>query len=85
MVTAMSGEKSSSQAPPAGVSGHGEHPGSQSNNNANPSSQQQDNKKKDDEPKLPPSLAFTAQAHPATLIAPAAQDSPNYLTYKKVG
>uniref|UniRef100_A0ABD2WLJ1 Regulator of G-protein signaling 7 n=1 Tax=Trichogramma kaykai TaxID=54128 RepID=A0ABD2WLJ1_9HYME len=33
---------------------------------------------------VPPTLAFTAQAHPAVLTAPAPQDSPNYLTYKKM-
>lgn len=91
MVTAMSGEKSSQAPAAAGASGsvrdnrsssqHDDVGGIQKlastcNNNGD----NQTEKKQ----QLPPSLAFTAQAHPATLTAPVAQDSPNYLTYKKV-
>ncbi|XP_058806837.1 regulator of G-protein signaling 7 [Phymastichus coffea] len=76
MVTAMSGDKSSSSSSSSGDGGGGG--GQQQASGRRPSG--------GDGLKglLPPSLAFTAQAHPATLTAPVAQDSPNYLTYKKM-
>ena len=74
MVTAMSGEKSSQPEDGPGAGGEPQAPKQQP---------QQQQRGSQSGPRLPPSLAFTAHAHPATHIMPAAQDSPNYLTYKK--
>ncbi|XP_008206364.1 regulator of G-protein signaling 7 isoform X1 [Nasonia vitripennis] len=85
MVTAMSGEKSS-QAPAAAGASSSDRDRQQDDGDiqklatCNNNGDNQTEKKQ----QLPASLAFTAQAHPATLTAPVAQDSPNYLTYKKM-
>ncbi|XP_011500777.1 PREDICTED: regulator of G-protein signaling 7 [Ceratosolen solmsi marchali] len=86
MVTAMSVEKSS-QAPGPGASGaehshhqHHQHHHHHLHHHHNLHQQQQ----RDEMATTGPPLAFVTQVHPANLTAPAAQDSPNYLTYKKM-
>ncbi|XP_023246159.1 regulator of G-protein signaling 7 [Copidosoma floridanum] len=84
MVTAMSGEKSTSKPNAADTS-----TGSNAGDEGKIITEQQKTatgpKQQSEGPKiqLPPSLTFTAQAHP-TPFAPAAQESPNYLAYKKM-